>query len=349
MLEVLDDDDFETTEQVMGMTPQDVEIDLEPPLQPEETTKPTEDLQPQETDDEYSGSTGSSSDSDVDLVGSEYNEDDNFGSLPDFGKKKPGHKQMLTLDKAWTEPEKEQLKQFALEVNHHETSLQNAWDKEVQEDENLDLLEEDSSEPLNYNAETPNLAQFVKEKVVDTKALDEWEDKISKQEVANEHLLRAKEALEKMKEEKMAEDRKSAVLHMLDDLEEQNRKIRRELRTLRAEIENKDPAEEEESEESELDEHQLIVKAIDNRKNVTEEKMKEELKMLISELQESHDARIRLAKTFGEEMDRMRNIIRQLTEQRPAKQIISGLQRTAENFGDYLSYNYQIFSNKYLD
>jgi len=303
---------------------------------------------------------GNKSDSDS---SSSFSEEDGFnadagglGGLPDFKKPsdnflKPTKKnnRAMTLDKAWNSPDTEKFKMWTAEAAAGAASLENAWEKH----EELDLSE-DSDVEVKTSNQNVDFGAIVKEKVLGTQSIDEVEKKVMSSQVDLEDMNQTQNAIEMLLKEKADADRKASVLHMLEELIMKNKLQKKQLFELKRQALNKKVIEEDDSTEEDIipqNDPRQVPKSpepsFDNFAN--QEDARHELAKTLKLLEESREERKRLSAMFVNEVERMRNIIRQLTQQSPKEQMLTGLARATSNFSHIASQQIGMWKERYWD
>merc|ERR1712183_693552 len=97
-------------------------------------------------------------------------------------------------------------------------------------------------------------------------------------------------------------ERKDATLRMIDDLLEDNKRVRKELLELKARTMQKKEWEEDDSTEEEINYNSLVYANQDDARH--------KLAKVQKQLEQSYEERKRLSTMFVNEVERMRNIIR---------------------------------------
>jgi len=304
---------------------------------------------------------GNKSDSDS---SSSISEEDGFnatglGGLPDFNKKTSGgflkptkkNNRAMTLDKAWNSPDTEKFKMWTAEAAAGAASLENAWEKH----EELDLSE-DSDVEVKTSNQNVDFGAIVKEKVLGNQSIDEVEKKVMATQVDLEDMSQTQNAIEMLLKEKADADRKASVLHMLEELIMKNKLQKKQLLELKRQALNKKVIEDDDSTE---EEEEIIPQndprltpaspepSFDNFAN--QDDARHELAKTLKLLEESREERKRLSAMFVNEVERMRNIIRQLTEQSPKQQMLTGLARATSNFSHIASQQIGMWKERYWD
>jgi len=250
--------------------------------------------------------------------------------IPSFDKPKKKRDHKLTLDKAWEDPEKENFKLWTQEAAQKSQALEEAWEKS--EDESSSSVKPD------VKVEYSSLINKDELKEIGQNMKAEMQD-----------FQREKEAIEKLVQEKLDKDRKRSLLNMIEELIIKHKKMKKELVELKFKITNTPVEEEEEEEESDYGIRELQEQAKQNKtKFANDEDVHVELAKLQKLLEESNRSKIELAQSFSNEIDRMRNTIRQLTEQRPAALVYSGVVKAGQNSYQYCLRKYQTLKEQYL-